>query len=510
MAQYQHYIPQFLLRNFSHPYKPPKENGSKKRGKSRAEKGKYRGDKVLNVVDLTSDEPQLLESLVARCFGQEDMYKDVADTIKSKKDVEQELSKLESQTAEILQKVKKAHENSDSGIWLTRVERNKLRKFLFIMKYRGPGFHEKYFSEDPQTYDLEDKHLLRAYMAENGMTRPRDVWLHNLHAILNLNMDAEGKWTTKLPELMFPVDAEMFIFHAQSFYMAFCTSAEKDDEFILTDKCYSIFEGPTNETFNAKTGEFLGNTYLPFHCFGPVSPRLIIVLRSFTIPEALEDMNLKTRKIRQKLLKAAAVSFPNPENVKSILSDLPVAKATNSYSRVVNGRLELAPGESGIPHSNDRFCFRFWPISTKHVDTINSIFLDNLLESKRVVFGSHSAFKRTLEAYMTSSAHGFKKVGVGEHRAPVSRLACLEKLSAVLKMLGSKSVPVWLEKGEEDGKLLIQSFDDMWLEMMKKIFEDVDEPFQGFETTSFWQAYHILGTDAKHNSFRLVLTTNLC
>ena len=135
MAQYQHYIPQFLLRNFSHPYKPPNEKGSKKRGKSRAEKGKYRGDKVLNVVDLTSDEPQLLESPVSRWFGQEDMYKDVADAIKSKKDVEQELSKLESRTAEILQKVKKAHENSEPGIWLTRVERNKLRKFLFIMKY---------------------------------------------------------------------------------------------------------------------------------------------------------------------------------------------------------------------------------------------------------------------------------------------------------------------------------------------------------------------------------------
>jgi hypothetical protein len=56
----------------------------------------------------------------------------------TKKDVEQELSKLESQTAVILQKVKKAHENGDAGICLTRVERNKLRKFLFIMKYRGP------------------------------------------------------------------------------------------------------------------------------------------------------------------------------------------------------------------------------------------------------------------------------------------------------------------------------------------------------------------------------------
>lgn len=59
--------------------------------------------------------------------------------------------------------------------WLTRVESNRLRKFLFVMKYRGPGFYEKYMSEDPQIYDSEDKHLLRAYMADNRMARPRDV-----------------------------------------------------------------------------------------------------------------------------------------------------------------------------------------------------------------------------------------------------------------------------------------------------------------------------------------------
>jgi len=509
MAQYQHYIPQFLLRNFSHPYQPPKEKGSKKRGKSRAEKGKHRGDKVLNVVDLTSDEPQLLESPVSRWFGQEDMYKDVADAIKRKTDVEQELSKLESWTAEILHKVKKAHENSEPGIWLTRVERNKLRKFLFIMKYRGPGFYEKYFSEDPQTYDSEDKHLLRAYMADNGMARPRDVWLHNLRTILDLDMDAEGKWITKLPELMFPSDAGMFIFHAQSSYMAFCTPAEEHDEFILTDQCYNVFEGPTNETFCAKTGEYLGNTYLCYHDFGPVSPRLIIVLRSGTLPEALEDMNPTIQRSRQIMLNAAATQFPNPENVRSILSDLPVAKATNSYTRVVNGRLELEPGESGTPRSNNKFCFRFWPISTKHVDTINSVFLDNLLRCKSVVFGSKPPFKRTLEAYMTTSAHGFKKVGIGEHGARVSRLACLEKLSAVLKMLGSESVPVWFDKDEEERELFVQSFDDVWLEMVKKLFEDGDESFSESETTPFWQAYYTLGTQAKDNGFGLLLTTNL-
>jgi hypothetical protein len=509
MAQYQHYIPQFLLRNFSHPYKLPKGNGSNKRGKIRAEKGKHKGDKVLNVVDLTPDEPQLLESPVSRWFGHEDMYKDINDTIKSKKDVEQELSKLESRTAEIIQKVKKAHENGDPGIWLTRVERNMLRKFLFIMKYRGPGFYEKYFSEDPQTYHSEDKHLLRAYMADNGMVRPRDVWLNNLRTILNVNMDAGGKWVTKLPNLMFPADASMFVFHVQCSYMTFCTPTEKDAEFILTDQCYNVFEGPNNETFCAKTGKYLGNTCLYYHEFGPVSPQLIIVLRSSTLPEALEDTSPKLKENRQKIHNVIATQFPNPETVRSILSDLPVAKATNSYTRVVNGRLELAPGELGIPRSRDRFFFQFWSISTRHVDIINSVFLDNLLRCKSVVFGSKDPFQRTLEAYMTKSSHGFKKVGVGEHGARVSRLACLEKLSAVLKTLGSKTVPVWCDNGKKENEPVTQSLDDAWLDMMKKLFEGADVPFPESETTPFWQAYYILGMEIKGNDFTELLTSIL-
>ncbi|KAK5046206.1 hypothetical protein LTR84_008663 [Exophiala bonariae] len=493
MAQYQHYIPQFLLRNFSHPYNPPTQKRSRKRGKCHYEKGKYKGDKVLNVVDLNSDEPRLLESPVSRWFGQEDMYKDFADVIKSKKDVEQELSKLECRTAEIIHKVKKAHENSEPGIWLTRVERNKLRKFLFIMKYRGPGFYEKYMSDDPQTYDSEDKHLLRAYMSDRGMKRPRDVWLHNLRTILDLDMDAEEKWVAQLPKLMFSADAEMFIFHAQFSYMTFCTPAEECDEFILTDQCYNIFEGPTHETFCARSGQFLGNTYVCFDEFGPVSPRLIIVLRSSILPEQLEDMDPKKKISRQIALNAVAVQFPQPEKVKSILSDLPVAKATNSYTRVVNGRVELAPGESGQPRSNDKFCFRFWPISTKHVDTINSVFLDNLLRSKSIVFGSTHPLKRTLESYMTTAADGFKTVGTGEHGARVGRLACIEKLSAVLKMLGSKTTAVWFDKDEERGEPFTQSFDDVWLSMMTKCFENSDKSISEPEKIPFWQAYYTLG-----------------
>lgn len=507
-VQYQHYIPQFILRNFSHPYKPSKGKGSRKHGGSHPRKRMRKGDKVLNVVDLTSDESQLHEEPVSRCFGQVNMYSDTAAAIKSQKNLEEELSKLESRTAEILQKVKKAHEKGEPGIYLNRSERNRLRKFLFIMKYRGLGFYRKYLSGDRYSYTGEDKNLLSSYMAEKGFENPRDVWLHNLRAILDLEMDAEGKWMTKLSEVMFPADAAMFTYHVQSSYTAFCTPSEDDDEFILTDQCYNVFEGPIHETTSALTGEDLGPSYLCFHEFGPISSRLIIVLRSFVLPEALEDANHRIREVREMYLEGAAVQFPNPENVKSILADLPVAKAMNSYMRVINGQLELAPGETGKTQHSDKFCFRFWPIKRKHVDIINSIFLDNILHCKSIVFRSAPSFTRTLEAYITTDLYGFKKVGVGERGARISRRMCLEKLSTVLKALGSDNIPVWHDDEEAKQSSYLQSVDDVWLNMVKKLFGRGVGSASEFGASHFWETYSTLGTKSLDDATALRLLTN--
>jgi hypothetical protein len=358
-GQYQHFIPQFLLRNFSHSYEPTEKKRTKKTGRYCKRKDRCRGDKVLNVADLTPDEPQLLEPAVSRWYGRKEMYEDIAVAIESRKDVERELSKLESRTAEILHKVKRAQEGGEAGIWLSRVERNRLRKFLFIMKYRGPVYCEKYFVGNSGEYESEDKHLVRAYMSKQGLSSPRDVWLHNLRALLDLNMDADGVWMTEIRRNMFPADANMFVIHAQSSYMAFCTPAEKNDDFLLTDGCYNVFEGPTRETFCSQTGKFLGPLCLPYHEFGPVSPRLIVVLRSFILPEAQEDTDPGVRDHRATLRKAAASQFPNPGTTNSILADLPVSKATNSYTTVMHDRLRFAQVPRARPASKTNFCFAF-------------------------------------------------------------------------------------------------------------------------------------------------------
>jgi hypothetical protein len=179
----------------------------------------------------------------------------------------------------------------------------------------------------------------------------------------------------------------------------------------------------------------------------------------------------------------------------------------NSYSRVVNSRLEHTPGESGTPQSRDRFTFRFWPISTNHVNIINSIFLDNLLRCNSIVFRSRIPFQQTLEAYMTTQVHGFKKIDVGEYGAKTTRLACLQKLAIVLKKLGVENVPIFSNETGNGSKPFIRSLDDDWLEVFKIMFEGTEESFDRSEAL-FWQTYRLLGIGSGQILFiRLRLTS---
>lgn len=65
---------------------------------------------------------------------------------------------------------------------------------------------------------------------------------------------------------------------------------------------------------------------------------------------------------------------------------------------------------------------------------------------------------------MTTSLHGFKNVGVGEYGARASRRERLERLSAILKILGSNVNPVWSDDQEKNTNSIVESFDDVWLE----------------------------------------------
>ncbi|KAK7428598.1 hypothetical protein QQZ08_004859 [Neonectria magnoliae] len=440
-VQYHHFVPQFLLKNFSHPYDPPKQPGqTSKRSKQKYKKGMYPGDSVIRHVDLTADPPVICEKPVKRILGKMDMYRDTSQPTPEQQElVEKMFSKLESEASVIFRKITKSFEQRDTGLWLTRVERNTVRKFLFLLKYRGSTFHHRFYHDSKEAYDSNDRELLHEYMQEKGHSRPVDVWFDNLKTIMNLDMDPENKWIDELPKKMFYLDAKWLIAHVQMSYMAICTPSEAKDEFVLTDNSYNIFEGPNTLVTDEATGKVEGAAYAPLHEFAPISPNLMIVLRRCIIPVPEEDANANTRRLRNQWRSAVFDDFYG-EQVKSVLADLPITKAENSYSKIVNGYLWSLRDGHVKPMKDDKFLFKFFPIKTDHVHLINALLLENAQPCTSVVFESETSFYRTLEWYLTTS---FPLGKVVSDDINDSRLVCLKKLAAILRDLGSKKEPVW-------------------------------------------------------------------
>lgn len=94
--QYQHFVPQFLIKNFSHPFKPP-NNGHKRsrHPKRKPVNGIYPNDPVVHNLDLSADPVILCEAKVNRIFGQKDMYRDTSKPTAEQQHIEQMFSKLE-------------------------------------------------------------------------------------------------------------------------------------------------------------------------------------------------------------------------------------------------------------------------------------------------------------------------------------------------------------------------------------------------------------------------------
>jgi hypothetical protein len=109
--------------------------------------------------------------------------------------------------------------------------------------------------------------------------------------MMELKMDAKGSWMAALVERIYPDDAKWFIAHTQMMYLALCTPVNKDDEFLLTENAYGIHEGPVSSRIDPKSGGFIATAYTEFHKFAVISPKLIMVLRSFVLPIPEEDLD---------------------------------------------------------------------------------------------------------------------------------------------------------------------------------------------------------------------------
>lgn len=229
---------------------------------------------------------------------------------------------------------------------------------------------------------------------------------------------------------IYPDDAMWFIMHTEGMYLALCTPSDTEMEFILTENFYNVFEGPQTTVVNPLDGEKRCVVWTNYHESALISPRLLMVLRSFVLPNPEEDMNENIKKWRESIFMLSTGQHANP-----ILANLPIKKPGNSYSSITSHGIQLNQGEDGSQRGHHRFCFPFFKLSAEHVNKINAIFLENAYTCQAMAFTSHSALRIAVEHYLTLPAtEGIKYVG---YNVNDPSLPYLVKLENIVRKLGS-------------------------------------------------------------------------
>ncbi|KAF4499485.1 hypothetical protein FAGAP_4335 [Fusarium agapanthi] len=132
--QYQHFVPQFILKNFEHPFSCPKAptNGSKCK-KNHHEKGKYPGDPAVNCLELSPQDYKIEELSIRRVCGLDDMYTDQLPQVTFPRELEVKFSKLEGQTSTVIRKIITAYRHREENVKITRTQQTLLRKFVYLL-----------------------------------------------------------------------------------------------------------------------------------------------------------------------------------------------------------------------------------------------------------------------------------------------------------------------------------------------------------------------------------------
>jgi len=377
-SEYHHFVPQFILRKFSNFDRLLAEDVPPKKARKYCK------------VSFFSLKDGIFETCKAsRTFGVQNMYQDINERSAAKCEVEEKLRLLEERASKILVNIEAAYNRGDGSITINRQDKDELRRFLFIMLYRNRTLEWRY-EKSKQDYDADDRALMMKYMEENGFEDPKAVWLANICAFLEVKLGHDvQRWARELCQRAYPLDAQWFVGHLQTTFLSFCCPDHPADEFILTQNAYSIFEGPSDAQWT------------DWHVFAPISPRLIIVMRKCLLQKVDEP---ELEKIRQEELKLmVSLNFDHPSDAQSSLIDLPLERPQVRYS---------SPQFGGLPqHSNDdSFTFKFIPLCPSHLQRINSIFLEEALETSGIVFRTDEAFKWALEAYFLLDPIRFKQV----------------------------------------------------------------------------------------------------
>lgn len=85
-----------MLRNFAHKYTGAQRS---RKGKKNKQSNLFRGELVVNNVNLQADPVVIEETKVSRILGQYDMYQDTALPASEQRQIETMLGKLENHTS---------------------------------------------------------------------------------------------------------------------------------------------------------------------------------------------------------------------------------------------------------------------------------------------------------------------------------------------------------------------------------------------------------------------------
>ena len=250
-----HYIPQFLIRNFSD-----------------------RGDGFVRYYSIKTKKIKNMPT--EDIFVYFDLYRDEKNNPDNPVKIESDLAKFEGEIAKLLkEKFYKGNEIS-----LTFEEEDKLKLFIAIMMYRNAQANKVFSDKAPEEFKEKMKEFLPA-------GDPNDIWKKNLGYLVNCR---------SLQEVIDHPDIDDFFRHSVffssfGFFGTFLIVAERrgSSEFVLGDSF------PYGHVSVADD-----NMRIPLFTYFPISPERIIIVASNLIKET----HPSARVISESLLRKPTIS----------------------------------------------------------------------------------------------------------------------------------------------------------------------------------------------------------
>ena len=233
--QYRYAIPDFLLQNFSHPYEYAgltmhdlrKHSASLKSGNTPKpmETTPSPHQAMLNVVDFKAEDVSIEEWSLARtvvftkiAYGGQG--KTVSPDGRERREVVQQVEKmmsaLEDIATRIITQIVASFDDLEDAVTITQSERDALRKYILILKYRSSTIQQHFLDDDSVGISESDTKKVPAYMKQKGFKNIYDVWFDNIKAMLEVEIDPDGNWLDSVKKNAYPDDAMWFFTHFQT------------------------------------------------------------------------------------------------------------------------------------------------------------------------------------------------------------------------------------------------------------------------------------------------------